>query len=247
MNILSRAAVLTLFLAAGARPVAAQEVAPQACADIKEQIRYLTNEGTFIQDAGVKNGVDLLSNAILVRNAACGTPGDQSVPPAAPPVDAPPPTPVPVPTPAFRPADPIPDTDNSATRRDACLLVTESEVGSAMKQGVVANEADPAGAEGIAQGCEFNGAGSAYTDVMYFQSAASFVYDAFHSTAEANGVQSVPGLGDRAFTYLGGNGPGVVVAKGDKLFTIEFSGIGNGTTETSSLLALAQQAVGRVH
>ena len=247
MNLLKRALVLAFLLAAAVHPAAAQEVSPEACADIKENIRYLTNEGTFIQDAGLKNGVDLLADSILVRNAACGTPGDDSVPPAAPPVAEAPPTPVPAPTPAFRPADPIPDTDNSATRRDACLLVTESEVGTAMKQGVVANESDPAGAEGIAQGCEFNGAGVAYTDVMYFQSAASFVYDAFHSTAEANGVQSVPGLGDRAFTYVGGNGPGVVVAKGDKLFTIEFSGIGNGTTEMSSLLALAQQAVGRVH
>ena len=82
---------------------------------------------------------------------------------------------------------------------------------------------------------------------MYFQAQAAFVYDAFHSTAEANGVQSVPGLGDRAFTYVGGNGPGVVVAKGDKLFTMEFSGIGNGTPEMNSLLVLAQQAVGRVH
>ena len=112
-----------------------------------------------------------------------------------------------------------------------------------MKQGVVANESDPAGVEG-AQGCEFNGVTDAYTDVMYFQADASFVYDAFHSTAEANGVQAVPGLGDRAFTYVGGNGPGVVVAKGDKLFTLEFSGIGSGPAERSSLLVLAQQAVG---
>jgi hypothetical protein len=247
MNILSRATVLALLLSAGVHPAAAQEVSPQACAEITENIRYLTNEGAFIQDAGLKNGVDVLAGSILVRNAACGTPGDDSVPAAATAVDEPQPTPLPEPTPVFRPADPIPETDNSATRRDACLLVTESEVGNAMNQGVVANESDPAGAEGIAQGCEFNGAGQAYTDIMYFQSAASFVYDTFHSTAEANGVQTVPGLGDRAFIYVGGQGPGVVVAKGDKLFTIEFSGIGNGSTEVSSLLTLAQQAVGRVH
>ena len=115
-----------------------------------------------------------------------------------------------------------------------------------MKQGVVANESDPAGVEG-AQGCEFNGVTDAYTDVMYFQANASIVYDMFHATAEANGVQAVPGLGDRAFTYVGGNGPGIVVAKGDKLFTLEFSGIGSGPAERSSLLVLAQQAVGRVH
>jgi len=115
-----------------------------------------------------------------------------------------------------------------------------------MKQGVVANEADPAGAEGVAQGCEFNGTAVVYTDIMYFQAGAAFVYDAFHATAEANGVEAVPGLGDRAFTYAGGNGPGVVVAKGDKLFTIEFSGIGAGPSERNSLLVLAQQAVSRV-
>ena len=115
-----------------------------------------------------------------------------------------------------------------------------------MKQGVVANESDPAGVDGV-QGCEFNGATDAYTDVMYFQAAAAFVYDAFHSTAEANGVQAISGLGDRAFAYAGGNGPGIVVAKGEKLFTLEFSGIGSGDAERSSLLVLAQQAVARVH
>jgi hypothetical protein len=234
------------MLAASVHPVAAQEVSPQACADVKEQIRYLVNEGAFIQDAGVKEGVDLLTNAIMLRNAACGTPGDESSPAATPPTPEPPPTPVPASTPVFRPVDPIGDTENSATRRDACLLVTESEVGTAMKQGVVANEADPAGAEGVAQGCEFNGTAVVYTDIMYFQAGAAFVYDAFHATAEANGVEAVPGLGDRAFTYAGGNGPGVVVAKGDKLFTIEFSGIGAGPSERNSLLVLAQQAVSRV-
>jgi hypothetical protein len=190
------------MLAAGVHPVAAQEVSPEACAGMKEQIRYLVNEGAFIRDAGLKEGVDLLANAILGRNAACGTPGDDSFP-APTPVGEPPPTPVPAPTPVFRAVDPIGDTDNSATRKDACLLVTEKEVGAAMKQGVVANEADPAGVEG-AQGCEFNGVASAYTDIMYFQASAAFVYDAFHATAEANGVQPVPGLGDRAFTYIRG-------------------------------------------
>ena len=240
------AVALALVLAAGVHPVAAQVIDPEGCATMKEQVRYLVNEGAIIQDAGLKNGVDLLANAILVRNATCGTPGDDSSPTPTSPVPEPPPTPVPAPTPVFRPVDPIADTDNSATRRDACLLVTEKEVGVAMRQGVVANEADPAGVEG-AQGCEFNGVAVAYTDVMYFQANASFVYDAFRSTAEANGVEAVQGLGDRAFTYIGGNGPGVVVAKGDKLFTIEFSGIGSGPAERNSLLTLAQQAIGRVH
>jgi hypothetical protein len=241
---IARAAALALMLAAGVHPIAAQEVSPQACADVKENIRYLVNEGAFIQEASVKNGVDLLAGSILLRNAACGTPGDDSLPTPGP--SEPLPTPVPAPTPVAAPTPPIAEDDNSTTRRDACVLVTVAEVGAAMKQGVIANEADPAG-DPFAQGCEFNGAGVAYTDIIYFQANASFVYDSFHATAEANGVQAVPGLGDRAFTYVGGNGPGVVVAKGDKLFTIEFSGIGSGPSERNSLLTLAQQAVGRVH
>jgi hypothetical protein len=238
-------ALLALMLAAGSHPVSAQEVSPQACTGAKEMIQYLVNQGAFVQDAGVKEtGVDLLANYKVLRNAACGTPDDDSYPP---PVAAQPlPTPARAPTPVAAKPNPIPDIENSSTRRDACLLITEKEVGDAMKQGVVANESDPAGVDG-AQGCEFNGVSVAYTDVMYFQANASFIYDAFHSTAEANGVQSVAGLGDRAFTYIGGNGPGVVVSKGDKVFTLEFSGIGNGTPERDSLLILAQQAVARVH
>jgi hypothetical protein len=241
-------AALALVLGVGVHPVVAQVIDPKGCADTKEMIRYLVNEGALIQDAGVTEArVDLLANYKVLRNAVCGTPGDDSSPTPEP--REPLPTPVPAPTPVFRPVDPIPDTDNSATRRDACLLVTEKEVGAAMKQGVVANEADPFG-DPVAnvQGCEFDGAGAvAFTRVIYFQADASFVFDAFHSTAEANGVQAEPGLGDRAFTYSGGDGPGVVVAKGDKLFTMEFSGIGSGPTEKSSLLNLAQQAVNRVH
>lgn len=214
---------------------------------MQEQIRYLVNEGAFIQESGLKEGVDLLANSILVRNAACGTPGDDSVPPtvvaSAPEV---PPTPVPVPTPVVAPTPAAADDDNSATRRDACLLVTTVEVGIALRQGVVANEADPAGVQG-AQGCEFNGVADAYADVMYFQASASVVYDMFHATAEANGVQAVPGLGDRAFTYVGDNGPGIVVTKGEKLFTIEFNGVGSGQPEKDSLLVLARDALGRVH
>jgi hypothetical protein len=246
--------VLALVLAAGVQPVAAQVVSEEACTEAKELIRYLTNEGAFVQEASMKYGLDQLANAITLRNAACGTPGDESVPPPTP-LEAPPPTPAPSPTAVFAKPTPMAETENSATRRDACLLVTEGEVGTAMKQGVVANEVDPFGdpVPGV-QGCEWDGVlagdgGSAvaYTAVIYFQADAQSFYDGFRSTAAANGIQTVPGLGDRAFTYLGGNGPGVVVAKGDKLFTMEFSGIGNGPSERTSLLTLAQQAVGRVH
>jgi hypothetical protein len=212
---------------------------------MKEQVRYLTNEGAFIQDAGLKNGVDLLAEAIMVRNVTCGTTGDDSTPPSS----EPPPTPVPAPTPVAAAPTPVPVADDKGSFPSpaACMLITEGEVGAAMKQAVTASADDPLGdpTPGV-QGCDFNGAGAAFTTIIYFQADAAFVYDSLHSTAEANGVQSVPGLGDRAFTYVGGNGPGVVVAKGDKLFVLEFNGIGSGTTEQSSLLTLARQAVNRV-
>jgi hypothetical protein len=239
------AAVLALILAAGVHPVGAQEVSPQACADIKEQIRYLGNEGAFIQDASLKNGVDLLANAIMLRNATCGTPGDESIPRSS----ETPPTPVPAPTPlpAVPTPTPVADDKSAFPSPAACMLLTDSEVSAAMKQPVTASADDPLGdpAPGM-QGCDFNGAGPAYATIIYFQTGATFVYDSLHSTAEVNGVQPVPGLGDRAFIYVGSNGPGVVVAKGEKLFTLEFNGVGSGPAEDSRLLTLAQQAVNRV-
>jgi len=73
-----------------------------------------------------------------------------------------------------------------------------------MKQPVTASADDPLGdpTPGV-QGCDFNGAGVAYATIIYFQTGAAFVYDSLHSTAEANGVRAVPGLGDRAFIYVG--------------------------------------------
>jgi hypothetical protein len=225
--------------------MAAQVVDPEGCATMKEQVRYLTNEGAFIQEAGMKNGLDLLANAILVRDATCGTPGDDTTPAS----NEPPPIPVPALTPVAVAPTPVPVADDKSTFPSpaACMLITEGEVGAAMRQPVTASADDPLGDPSPSvQGCDFNSAGSAFTTIIYFQAGAEFVYDSLHSTAEANGVQSVPGLGDRAFTYVGANGPGVVVAKGDKLFSLEFNGIGSGTTEQSSLLTLAQQAVNRV-
>jgi hypothetical protein len=55
MIVIARAvAALALLLAAGVHPVAAQVIDPDGCAAMKEQIRYLTNEGAFIQEAGSK-------------------------------------------------------------------------------------------------------------------------------------------------------------------------------------------------
>jgi len=238
------AVTLVLVLMAGAPPVAAQEVAPQACADIKEQIRYLVNEGAFVQEAGLKEGVDLLANAIEVRNAACSTPGDDSVPT---PVPADLPTPGPTPTNVALPVIPTPEPLSTAPSPAACMLVTETEVGTAMQQSVTASADDPLGDPAPdVQGCDFNGAGVAFATLIYFQADAAFVYDSLRSDAEPNGIQAVPGLGDRAFTYVGANGPGVVVATGDKLFALEFNGIGDGSAEQSRLLTLADLAVNRV-
>ena len=241
---------LALALACNASVVAAQAYDADSCDAARQEIAYLTGVGDFVQQAGLHEGVDVLAEYQTLADVYC----DPSIPPpndaqggpnparGDPPAAGPPPDATPAPAPTAAPGE----DENSLTRRDACVLVTEGEVGVAMHQVVTANEDDPAGLPG-AQGCEFNGVGSAYTNVIYIQGNGAFFYQSFHDTAAPNGVQAVPGLGDRAFTYVGGDGPGVVVAKGDKLFALEFSGIGNGPAEHTSLLVLAQQAVNRVH
>lgn len=244
-------AIAGFVLTANAHVVMAQAYDPDACDAARQEIAYLTGEGDFVQEAGLHNGVDVLAEYKQLADLFCDPALPSTSNPAAgqpnparsdPPATDASPEATPVAAPTAAPAD----DDNSLTRRDACVLVTEGEVGIAMRQDVTANEDDPAGLPG-AQGCEFNGAGSAYTNVIYIQANSAFFYQSFHDTAQANGVQAVSGLGDRAFTYAGANGPGVVVVKGDKLFALEFSGIGDGSTQQRSLLALAQQALNRVH
>jgi len=226
-------------------PAAAQAVDPQGCSDSKDLVAYLVGPGADEEAQGLKSGVDVLANAKLVRNATCGTPGDDSVPTPVP-SDLPP-TPGPTPTSVVLPVAPTPEPQTTAPSPAACMLVTETEVGTAMQQAVTASADDPLGdPTPNVQGCDFNGAGAAFTTLIYFQADAAFVYDSLRSDAEPNGVQPVPGLGDRAFTYVGANGPGVVVAKGDKLFSLEFNGIGDGSADQNRLLTLADQAVHRV-
>jgi hypothetical protein len=243
---LCSAVVFVLSVGTSAQSVAAQVVDAQACSDIKEQVAYLVGPGDFVQQAGLDEGVNLLANAKTLRNAVCGTPGDESNgPPNQVPI-APPP--VVVVTPAVK-ATPVPVADDpgSFPNPAACLLASEAEVTAAMKQAVTASADDPLGDPSpIVQGCDYNGAGAAFATILYFQANASFLYDSLRSTADANGVQAVPGLGDRAFVYVGGEGPGVVVAKGDRVVALEFHGIGNGPVERNSLLALVQQAVNRI-
>jgi hypothetical protein len=245
-------AVVVFVMATGARPVAAQVVDAKACADMQQQVAYLLGEGDFVQQAGLKEGVDLLAGAKITRDAACGTVGDDTQPndpspgPPNPARSDPAPADAPVVVPPISPppaADP--DDGNPSTRKDACVLVTQAEVDAAMLQPSTANEGDPAGFP-LAQGCQYTGQGEAYTNLMYIQANSAFYFNSFHDTAEANGVQVVSGLGDRAFSYVGSDGPGLVVAKGDKLFVIEFGGIGSGPPEKSRLLTLAGSAVGRV-
>jgi hypothetical protein len=248
-------AVLALALAGSAPPVAAQPANPEACSAAID-LAYLKSDGVDKDAPPSQAFIDLAMQQPLVQmfcapagqsptpDPTLNAPTDGAPNPAR--SDAPAAEPqTGTPTAAVAPADDGPD-NRVDTDRSACILVTVSEVGAAMKQSVTATPADPFGVAG-AQGCEFNGAGPAFADIMYIQANGAMYYDSFRSTAEAKGVQAVPGLGDRAFSYLGDNGPGLVVAKGDKLVTLEFNGIGSGPAEKSSLFLLAQQALGRVH
>lgn len=239
------AAFLAATLVGSAQTVAAQGWSPETCAaerDIRDYI--LANPDIFGGPAGKLQLATINKNLQNLCDDVA-----RELPPAEPPnparaeapADA---SPVAVAPAVSPPADDGPD-NRVETDRSACVLLRDTEVGAAMKQSVSANAADPFGVTG-AQGCEFDGTDAAHTNVIYVQANGAFFYDSFRSTAEPNGVQPVSGLGDRAFTYSGGNGPGVVVAKGDKLFALEFSGIGSGPAQDSSLLLLAEQAVARV-
>lgn len=241
------AAVFALVLAGSAGPVAAQPADPEAC-NAAIELAYLKSDGVDKDQPPSQAFMDLAMQQPLIQYfcAPAGAPlpgfdtptdptGDQTDGPPNPARSDPPSAEQPTSGAPPAAADDGPD-NRVDTDRSACLLVTVSEVGAAMKQSVTANAADPFGVAG-AQGCEFTNDGPASTSIIYFQANA----------AEANGVQGMSGVGDRAFSFAGNDGPGLVVAKGDKLFALEFSGLGSGATEKSSLLVLAQEAAGRVH
>src|ERR1700694_2191246 len=97
--------MLLVALSASALPVAAQVIEPQACADSKDMRKYLIENPT-IQDAGIKEGVDLIKQYDTLISLTCG----EAPPTPEPSVDVPaPPTPPPAapPTPpAAAPATP---------------------------------------------------------------------------------------------------------------------------------------------
>lgn len=67
------AGALALLLVVGVHPAFAQVVDPQLCADAQQQVDYLLGEGAFVETEGLRNGVDVLANDIVLRDAVCGT------------------------------------------------------------------------------------------------------------------------------------------------------------------------------
>jgi hypothetical protein len=234
--------LLLAILLAGASPAAAQPANPDPCTAAID-LAWLKSDGVDKDAPPTQAFIDQAMQQPLIQifcvPAGETTDGQQPNPARSEPPAAAPPAAV------APPADDGPDA-RVDTDRSACILVTVAEVGVAMQQAVTASPADPFGVPG-AVGCEFDGDGTAFTSLIYFPANGPNTYESFHNTAEANGVQAVAGLGDRAFSFVGGNGPGLVVAKGDKLFAVEFNGLGSGPAEERSLLVLAQQAAGRVH
>ena len=115
--------------------------------------------------------------------------------------------------------------------------------------GGAANADTPAAVPG-ASGCEFrpDGAGNQpYLDVIYAQADGNGLYATLLAGAHqetGNDTPSVANLGEKAFTYTGQNGPGIVVLKANKVVVLEFSFTNPGQ---NALLTLASQAVARVH
>jgi hypothetical protein len=137
--------------------------------------------------------------------------------------------------------------NDSADRNDACRLMTSTEVGVVI--GGAANVDTPAALPG-ASGCEYrpDGLGNQpYLDVIYAQADSNGLYVTLLAGATqetGNATPSVSDVGDKAFTFTGQNGPGIVVLKADKVVILEFSYTNPGE---NALLTLARQAAARVH
>jgi hypothetical protein len=239
----ARFTALALVLALGgtAAPVAAQTYTPESCQGLRDLRQFnLANPDIFDSPSG-RTQLEFLNSTL---QNFCGD-APVEAPPAAP---SPEPTPAPEPTPIplVAQATPAPSGD-SADRNDACRLMTSTEVGVVI--GGAANVDTPAALPG-ASGCEYrpDGLGNQpYLDVIYAQADGNGLYVTLLAGATqetGNATPSVSDVGDKAFTFTGQNGPGIVVLKADKVVILEFSYTNPGE---NALLTLARQAAARVH
>jgi hypothetical protein len=233
---------LALVVVLGGWPAlaAAQQYDPEDCEALKENRQQVIDNPDIF---GGSQGIALLAELNASLQTFCGEA----------PLDAPPPSPSPAPGPAPTPPPPPvtqptpgPPSD-SQDRNDACNLLTSAEAGAVI--GGAANADTPSPVPG-ASGCEFrpDGAGNQpYLDVIYAQADGNGLYATLLAGAHqetGNATPSVAGLGEKAFTYTGQNGPGIVVLKANKVVVLEFSFTNPGE---NALLTLAGQAVARVH
>lgn len=237
-----RASLTTLALVAtlggSAGPVAAQGYTPESCQGLRDLRQFnIDNPDIFGGPRGVAALADLNKNL----QTFCGaTPGDDPPPSASPP-----PAPEPTPPPAVAEPMPGPPTD-SQDRNDACNLLTATEIGAVI--GGAASADTPAALPG-ASGCEYRpdgGGNQPYLDVIYAQVDGNGLYATLRAGASqetSNATTSVSDVGDKAFTYTGQNGPGVVVLKANKVVVLEFSFTNPGE---NALLTLASQAAARM-
>jgi hypothetical protein len=235
-------ALALVLMLGGTAGLAAAQAAPETCDGWQELRQYvLDNQDIFAS----KTGVALLTELNNNLQTFCGVAPIAADPAPSVPDDAPTPVPTPGPVAAAQPT-PGPPAD-SQDRNDACMLLTSAEAGAVI--GGAANADTPAALPG-ASGCEFraDGAGNLpYLDVIYAQADGTGLYATLLAGASQEtsaATRSVSNLGDKAFTYTGQNGPGVVVLKADKVVILEFSFTNPGE---SALLTLATQAAARVH
>jgi hypothetical protein len=233
------ALVLAVALGGTAGP-AAQAYTPESCQALKENRQQVIDNPDIF---GGKQGIALLAELNTSLQTFCGeAPGDE-----------PPPSIAAAPAPATAPAPPAPVAEptpgppsDSQDRNDACNLLTQSEAGAVI--GGAANADTPSAVPG-ASGCEFrpDGAGNQpYLDLTYAQADGTGLYATLLAGASqetGNATPSVSDVGDKAFTYTGQNGPGIVVLKANKVVILEFSYTNPGE---NALLTLARQAAARM-
>ena len=142
---------------------------------------------------------------------------------------------------------------------DPCRIVTKEELEAALGFPLRAGErgTGPIGEAQCAYKAQFNESPGTMPDVIvaiWRSRLAGTTYDGLRESASSRATD-VPGLGDKAYVFIGGSMPDnreIQVLKGDTLFSINLTAILNPPVSMSEeekktkLIALARTALGRL-
>lgn len=128
---------------------------------------------------------------------------------------------------------------------NACELVTEQEVGTAL--GTDPGVGSPFTSHGASQ-CQYGTYQTAFVLVNLTPAQGAAAYDMMHGNTAGNGVAvaDVAGVGDRAFEISGPNTDSIYFDKGDALVLVTVTIHTATSPPKDQALALARAAAGRI-